>query len=253
MASWSPRPTIDEVGVVGWLKARFNETPVRPDRSATLRHEGGGRLDRLDLFLIVLLILGTLLLRTFRLAEPYQMHFDEVYHARTATEFLQSWRYGLSHDIYEWTHPHLAKYAMAAGLVAFGQRQGDRHERPRRPGRRRGRRAAPARRARAGRSAGERLHIATGTEIRTYDLVTRDLLSTVPAVGARSLTIDETGNQLVIGYDDGRIATLGLDLIDAPDGGVVEPIELVTVDHPVEHLLVHQRRHARSQPPRRTG
>ncbi len=92
---------IDEVGVVGWLKARFNETPVRPDRSATLRHEGGGRLDRLDLFLIVLLILGTLFLRTFRLAEPYQMHFDEVYHARTATEFLQSWRYGLSHDIYE--------------------------------------------------------------------------------------------------------------------------------------------------------
>ena len=120
MASWTPRPTIDEVGVVGWLKARFNETPVRPDRSATLRHEGGGRLDRLDLFLIVLLILGTLFLRTFRLAEPYQMHFDEVYHARTATEFLQSWRYGLSHDIYEYTHPHLAKYAMAAGLVAFG-------------------------------------------------------------------------------------------------------------------------------------
>ena len=32
--------------------------PVRPDRSATLRHEGGGRLDRLDLFLLVLLILG---------------------------------------------------------------------------------------------------------------------------------------------------------------------------------------------------
>ena len=33
-------------------------------------------------------------LRTFRLAEPYRMHFDEVYHARTATEFLQDWRYG---------------------------------------------------------------------------------------------------------------------------------------------------------------
>ena len=60
-------------------------------------------------------------LRTFRLAEPYQMHFDEVYHARTATEFLQAWRYGLSHDIYEWTHPHLAKYAMALGLVLWGQ------------------------------------------------------------------------------------------------------------------------------------
>ena len=184
MASWTPRPTIDEVGVVGWLKARFNETPVRPDRSATLRHEGGGRLDRLDLFLIVLLILGTLFLRTFRLAEPYQMHFDEVYHARTATEFLQSWRYGLSHDIYEWTHPHLAKYAMAAGLVAFGNDKVNATSdlgvpvvaavvEPRRLDE-----LAP------GGRAGERLHIATGTEIRTYDLVTRDLLSTIPAVGA---------------------------------------------------------------------
>ena len=49
------------------------------------------------------------------------MHFDEVYHARTATEFLQSWRYGDDHDIYEWTHPHLAKYAMAGGIVLWGE------------------------------------------------------------------------------------------------------------------------------------
>ena len=48
------------------------------------------------------------------------MHFDEVYHARTATEFLQYWRYGEPHEIYEFTHPHLAKYAMAAGIVLFG-------------------------------------------------------------------------------------------------------------------------------------
>ena len=48
------------------------------------------------------------------------MHFDEVYHARTATEFLQDWRYGIPHEIYECTHPHLAKYAMAGGIVAWG-------------------------------------------------------------------------------------------------------------------------------------
>ena len=48
------------------------------------------------------------------------MHFDEVYHARTATEFLQDWRYGMPHDIYEYTHPHLAKYAMAVGLIVAG-------------------------------------------------------------------------------------------------------------------------------------
>ena len=152
MASWTPRPTLDEVGVRGWLKARFNELPVRPDRSATLRHEGGGRLDRLDLFLVVLLILGTMLLRTFRLAEPYQMHFDEVYHARTATEFLQAWRYGISHDIYEWTHPHVAKYLMAGGPGGVRERQGQCHERSRGPGRGRRRRAAPPGRDRSGRS-----------------------------------------------------------------------------------------------------
>ena len=83
--------------------------------------ERGGRLDRLDVWILVVLVLATLGLRTFRLAEPYQMHFDEVYHARTATEFLQSWRYGIDHEIYEWTHPHLAKYAMAGGLVLWGE------------------------------------------------------------------------------------------------------------------------------------
>ncbi|MEO8572149.1 MAG: phospholipid carrier-dependent glycosyltransferase, partial [Chloroflexota bacterium] len=235
--TWSLRPSIDEAGVVGWLKARIGEAPIRPDRSASLRGERGGRLDRLDLFLVVILILGTLLLRTFRLAEPYQMHFDEVYHARTAAEFLQYWRYGLSHDIYEWTHPHLAKYVMAAGIVAWG---GDHIEStsdlgvPVRADAIEPRRADPA----TGQRAGERLHVATGSEIRTYDLVTRKLVSIVAAPGAGTLAIDQTNNQLVIGYDDGRIATLDLDLIG--QGGVqagLEPNVLATVDHPVVHLL----------------
>ena len=70
-------------------------------------------------------------MRTFRLAEPYQMHFDEVYHARTATEFLQGWRYGESHDIYEWTHPHLAKYAHGRRARGVGRRRRGGTERPR--------------------------------------------------------------------------------------------------------------------------
>ena len=104
------------------------------------------------------------------------MHFDEVYHARTATEFLQDWRYGISHDIYEWTHPHLAKYAMAGGLVAVGRGRRQRDERPRRAGRG-GRRSSPGASTTwpPGGRAGERLHVATGTEIRTYDLRSREL------------------------------------------------------------------------------
>ena len=239
MPTWTSRPAFEDVGILGWLRARVSEPPVRPDRSATLRVERGGRLDRLDLFFIVMLVVGTLLLRTFRLAEPYQMHFDEVYHARTATEFLQSWRYDLSHEIYEYTHPHLAKYAMAGGIVLWGQDEVSATSDLEVPVRaatvepRRIEDLAP------GHHAGERLHVATGTEIRTYDLRTRALVSVVAAAGAGALATDEAGKRLVVGYDDGRIATIDLDAMG--DGGVaigLEPVEVATVDHAVEHLLV---------------
>ena len=138
------RPAVlDGDGPIAWLRARVGETPFRPDRSASLDREPRGRLDRLDLFLLVVLVVGALFLRTYRLGDPARMHFDEVYHARTATEFLQSWRYGISHDIYEWTHPHLAKYAMAAGIVAFAGHERRLVERPGRPRARRRGRAAP--------------------------------------------------------------------------------------------------------------
>src|SRR5213593_2567313 len=105
----------------------------------------------------------------------YEMHFDEVYHARTATEFLQDWRYGISHDIYEWTHPHLAKYAMAAGIVAFGD---DRVTATSQLG-------VPVRDAvveprvddslQPSARIGDRLDVATGSEVRSYDLASRRL------------------------------------------------------------------------------
>ena len=93
---------------------------VRRDRSATLVGESGGRLDRRDVALMLLFFLAALLLRTYRLEVPFGPHFDEVYHARTAKEFLQDWQYGMPHSIYEFTHPHLAKYAMAVGIMALG-------------------------------------------------------------------------------------------------------------------------------------
>ncbi len=188
-----------------------------------------------------------MVLRTFRLDQPQQMHFDEVYHARTATEFLQDWRYGLSHDIYEWTHPHLAKYLMAAGIVLWG---GDHVETTSDLGVPVVATAVEARRIdpvganapagdTSGVRAGERLHVATGTEIRTYDLRTRALLSTIPAPGVSALAIDDTGQRLVIGYADGRLATLDLDQIGTGGVGAPSaPTALATVDHPVDHLLV---------------
>ena len=95
----------DEVEPTGFLAGLLNRRPRLPDRSRGLHGESGGRFDKLDLLIMATLLIGVLTLRLFRLSDPYEFHFDEVYHARTAMEFLQGWRYGIPHDIYEFTHP----------------------------------------------------------------------------------------------------------------------------------------------------
>jgi hypothetical protein len=223
LPAWRPRRSFTELGIVGWLRDRVFAPPIRPDRTASLEREAGGRLDRFDLWLVVVLVIGSFFLRTFRLAEPYQMHFDEVYHARTATEFLQDWRYGIDHDIYEWTHPHLAKYAMAAGLVLWG---GDHVQSTNALGASVRAAAVEPRRAAAGAPGGrtdERLHVATDTEIRTYDLRTRKLESIVPAPGVTALAYDAVGRQLVLGFEDGRVATLDVTALGIAGVDVAPP------------------------------
>lgn len=42
------------------------------------------------------------------------MYFDEIYHARTAYEFLHTM------SVYEWTHPPLGKELIALGIAVFG-------------------------------------------------------------------------------------------------------------------------------------
>ncbi len=107
-------------GVVDWLVHRLSRPSIRADRSASLAGERGGRLDRTDLLIVAGLVVAAVLVRGYRLEQPVGMYFDEVYHARTATEFLQDWEYGQPHAIYEFTHPHLAKYAMAWGIRLAG-------------------------------------------------------------------------------------------------------------------------------------
>ena len=241
--TWRERPPLAEVGAWEWFRSRLNERPVRPDRTALLARERGGRIDRLDLWIVVVLIAAVFGTRLWRLAEPYQMHFDEVYHARTSTEFLQHWRYGISHDIYEWTHPHLAKYAMAGGIVAWGDDRvratselgvpvADAAIEPRYedPARRTGR-------------LGDRLHVATGTEVRSYDLATRALVSATPLAGASAVAVDRVGHRLVVGTADGAIATIELTSLDearaiGTDGFSVAAPELVRLDGPIERLHV---------------
>ena len=200
------------------------------DRSHLLDHEGGGRLDRLDLWFVVVLVVASLFLRTFRLGEPFRMHFDEVYHARTAAEFLQDWRYGQPHAIYEYTHPHLAKYVMAGGLVAFGDDAvtatsalgapvtdvaiEERWSDP----------TAPVS------TGGDRLYVATGSDVRVFDLQTRERLATLVLPGATAVAIDNIGHRLYVGTASGDILTLdtaiGTAALRAGESGAGPPVTL---------------------------
>jgi hypothetical protein len=187
------------------------EPPAPFDRSASLAREGGGRIDRLDLWLVLVLVLAALFLRTFRLGEPLRMHFDEVYHARTAIEFLQHWRYGEPHGIYEYTHPHLAKYAMAGGIVLFGDNQVvatsdlgapvlDAAIEPRwdDPAGLAGDGAGAAR-------GGERLYVATGTSLDVHDLRTRDRLASFPVPAASAVAVDPVARLVYVGTSGGEV------------------------------------------------
>ena len=241
--TWAEPPSLGELGPWGWFRAKLAERPIRADRSRGLHDEPGGRLDKLDLWLITVLVVSILGMRMFRLSEPYQMHFDEVYHARTATEFLQDWRYGISHDIYEYTHPHLAKYAMAGGMVAWGDDRVSatsslgvpvldaviepRHDDATLP---------------EGR-AGDRVDIVTGSELRSYDLLTRKLVASIPIDGARAVAFDPVGDQVLVGSADGRIVSVdatSLDLARASptSGPVVEAIDVGRVDGEIKRLFV---------------
>ncbi|HEV7810739.1 MAG TPA: phospholipid carrier-dependent glycosyltransferase [Candidatus Limnocylindrales bacterium] len=241
--TWSDPPSLGELGPIGWFRAKLDERPVRADRSRELHGEGRGRFDRLDLWLLVVLVVSILGIRMWRLAEPYQMHFDEVYHARTATEFVQDWRYGISHDIYEWTHPHLAKYAMAGGLVAWGNDRvtatsdlggpvvdaaiEPRTDDPTLP---------------AGR-AGDRVDVVTGLELRSYDLSTRKLIATIAIDGASAVGADAAGSRVFVGTRDGTIVTIegaDLDALRAGRAGatIPEPTPFATLDRAVRRLFV---------------
>jgi predicted membrane-bound dolichyl-phosphate-mannose-protein mannosyltransferase len=245
LPTWSEPGSFAELGPIGWFRDRLNQRPVRADRSRALDGEPTGRFDRLDLWILVVLVVSILGIRMFRLSEPYQMHFDEVYHARTATEFLQGWRYGIDHDIYEWTHPHVAKYAMAGGLIAWGDDQvnatGDlgvpvldaaieqRYDDPDLPTTR----------------AGDRVDVVTGSELRSYDLVTRALVASFKIDGAAAVAVDSSKHQLFVGSSDGTIRTLDLSALDAireqgagAPSSSLEPVQFGQVDGSIKRLFV---------------
>lgn len=212
-----------------WIIDRITPRPLRADRSATLADEPAGRLDRLDLLMVLMILVSAMTLRGFRVAEPYDMYFDEVYHARTAMEFLQDWRYDDPHDIYEWTHPHLAKYAMALGIELFGDhrvtgtselgvpvRGAVVERRWAEDGR------DPARR-------GDRLYVATGEDVRVYDLETREPVATIPRP-ASALALDPDEHVLYLAGSAGGLASLDTTILDARSAGGTTDEDLAPIE-----------------------
>jgi 4-amino-4-deoxy-L-arabinose transferase-like glycosyltransferase len=213
------------------------------DRSPALARERGGRLDRLDLWFLVVLVVAALFLRTFRLGEPMRMHFDEVYHARTATEFLQDWRYGEPHGIYEWTHPHLAKYAIAAGIDILGNNRvvatsdlgtavRDAAIEPRWD-------VATGTAAGGITRGGERLYVATGDSLDVYDLRTRAVLARFAVPGAAAVAVDPVARVAYVGTTGGAILSLATDVAadDLRTSPVDHaPIAFAATGAPVERL-----------------
>ena len=90
---------------------------LRPNPADLYLREPPRRLNRRDALLVLGLFVFALVFRLWRLDVPRGDHFDEVYHARSATEWLSNWQNGWDRDVYEWTHPMLAKYLIAAGIV----------------------------------------------------------------------------------------------------------------------------------------
>jgi hypothetical protein len=208
---------------------RIARRSTHPDRSPALNSEPRGRLDRLDVWVLVALVVGILTMRVYRLDEPLQMHFDEVYHARTATEFLQEWRYADPHDIYEWTHPHLAKYAIAGGITLFSDDKvtsssdlnvtvKDALVQPRTSD-------SPLEGGSAGTATdldsryGDRVFVATGSEVRTYDLDTSALVKTYAIGGAEALGLDASGQFAYVGTSSGHIFKIDTTSLDAMQNG----------------------------------
>ena len=113
-ARLEPTLEVASAPMPGAAAARASEgAPTRTRWSLPAGFAIGGPAMRRDIVLALLVALAVLGTRGFRLDWPRDMYFDEVYHARTAFEFLAQ------RDPYEWTHPHLAKEIMALGILAF--------------------------------------------------------------------------------------------------------------------------------------
>jgi len=168
--AWSSEKTIKFARPTNGLRKRVD---AMSKRTVIEKPEPRRAITRIDVWLLVLVAVSALSLRGWRVGEPTHFQFDEVYHVRTAAEFMQDWKYGEPHAIYEYTHPHLAKYLIALGIETFGAPRVDaRTTYPTGVG-------AIAARPEGAMSRG-RLWIAGPDQINVVDAATRSVVGSIP-------------------------------------------------------------------------
>jgi len=182
---------------------------LAPNPADAYLREPGRPLDRRDALLLLALVAFALVFRLWRLDLPRAQHFDEAYHARSAAEFLSAWRNDWDRDVYEWTHPMLAKYLIAGGIVVAD------------PNKSLGERSLE--------TASPALAVATERASAGHD---RSIVFTTDGGTGIVASDAESGDEVARWSAGGPIATLAYDL-DAPrllvgrsDSGTVQTFEL---------------------------
>ena len=167
-----------------------------------------GRPDRRDAVAVGLIVLIGLALRLPGLDRPMGFYFDEDLHARTATEFLQGWRYGMLHDTSEWTHPQLAKYLIAAGIETMGGNQVAQVDSV--PASVRDVAVEPGWTAADGSQRPSRLYLATDGDVvvRTMSGPGAPADRHVPIADPRHVAVDDAGHTLWVGTGNGALWTV---------------------------------------------
>ncbi|HWH24127.1 MAG TPA: phospholipid carrier-dependent glycosyltransferase [Candidatus Limnocylindria bacterium] len=168
------------------------------------------------------------------LDRPLGMYFDETLHVRTATEFLQPIRYGIPpREILEWTHPPLAKYAIAASVGLLGghpltgliDAQVDTRDAAVEP-------ARPASGPLAAQPS--RLYLLAPEGVRIIDVDSGQSLGALPVEGGTALAVDGVNQRLLVGTVAGEVrawSTVALAL-----GGQVQSRVVAQAEAPVERV-----------------